>query len=296
MKGKKAHINAGKALRKVDVAFFSYWQALYLSFFSARLYIDVAKRWKGLGIGYLLLLMCVVTFPLSARLAYDFNSFYEQQIIAPLKKVPTLYIQNGLVSLDKPMPYNIKNEEGKVVLIIDTTGQVNRIDKSHPDLTMLITKDQFLYRLPVPQFFTNEYSKSEATEVYTEPFDKNMNQLFDGKEWLQSVGIDRVKWASSFIFFPVVAAIFFALYLCFFLVFTLMAQLLARLLIKMTLTYTQACRLLIVSATPSVVVLFVSLTINFAKSILGPILLILLILYFLFAVFTFKQESKQLVR
>lgn len=289
-------VKAGKTLRNVDAPFFRYWQALYLSFFSGRLYIDVAKRWKGLGIGYLLLLICVTTLPLSARLAYDFNSFYDQQVIAPLKEIPKLYVQNGLVTLDKPMPYRIKNKEGKVVLIIDTTGQVTTIDKTNLDLTMLITRDQFLYRLPVPQFYTNDYSAPETSDVYAQSFDKGMNQIFDGKEWLQSAGIERVKWTSDFMFFPIVTAAFFTIYLCFFLVCTFMAQLGARLFIKKSLTYKQTCRLFIISATPSVALLFVSLTTTVGKSFLGPILLILMIFYFSYAVYIFKQEGNQLVR
>lgn len=292
---KTANVKAGKALRDVDAPFFRYWQALYLSFFSGRLYIDVAKRWKGLSIGYLLLLICIATFPFSARLAQNFNSFYEQQVIAPFSEIPKLYVQNGLVSLDKPMPYRIKNKEGKVVLIIDTTGQVNMIDAKNPNLTMLITRDQFLYRLPTPQFFTGANPEPENSEVYTQPFDKSMNQIFDGNEWMQSAGLDRVKWVSDFMFFPIVSGAFFALYLCFFFISTFMAQLAARLFIKKSLTYKQTFRLYVVSATPSVVLLFASLTTNIGKSFLGPLLLILIVLYFSFAVFTFKQEGNQLV-
>src|SRR3990167_6262540 len=291
---KTAKVKAGTALRDVDAPFFRYWQALYLSFFSGRLYVDVAKRWQGLGIGYLLLLICITTFPLSARLAYDFNSFYEAQIIAPLKEIPKLYVQNGKVSLDKPMPYRIKNKEGKVVLIIDTTGEVTMIDKTNPNLTMLITRDQFLYRLPVPQFYTNNYSAAETGDVFAEPFDKGMNQIFDGNEWVQSVGIERVKWASDFLFFPTVAATFFTLYLCFFLIFTFMAQLGAKLFIKKSLTYKQACRLFIVSATPAVTLSFVSLATTIGGAFVGPILLILMILCFSYAVYVVKQEGNQL--
>ena len=290
---KAAKVNT--ALRDVDAPFFGYWQALYLSFFSGRLYVDVAKRWKGLGIGYLFLLICIAAIPFSMRLAYNFNLFYEQQIIAPLKEIPQLYLQNGVVSLDKPMPYRIKNKAGKVVLIIDTTGQVNFIDASNPDLTMLITRDQFLYRLPVPQFFTGEKSTPEANDVFTQPFDKTMNQVFNGEEWVQSAGLRRVEWISDLMFLPMVVAAFYALYVCFFLVCTFMAQLGAKLFIKKSLSYKEACRLFIVSATPSVVLLFASLTANFATSYAGLVILALIVFYFSFAVYTVKQEGNQVV-
>jgi hypothetical protein len=287
---------AGKALRDIDAPWFGYWQALYLSFFSGRLYIDVAKRWKGLGLGYLLLLVAVVSFPFSARLAANFNVFYEQQIIDPIKQIPKIYIQNGVLSLDKPMPYRIKNKEGKVVLIIDTTGRVNAIDSANPDLTMLITRDQFFYRLPKPQFFIGGDAKEADNEVYTKPFEKSMNQIFDGEQWVKSAGLGWVKWVSDFMFYPVLVAAFFALHACFFLVLALMAQLSARLFIKQSLSYSQACRLFIVSASPTVFLLFTSLALNLKNSFIGPILLVLMMLYFSFAVFTFKQEGNQIAR
>ena|SRR3990167_5551980 len=292
---KTSKVKAGTALRDVDAPFFRYWQALYLSFFSGLLYIDVAKRWKGLGIGYLLLLICIASLPLSAHLAYDFNSFYEGQIITPLKKIPTLYIQNGLLTLDKPMPYRIKNKAGKVVLIIDTTGQVTTIDITNPDLTMLLTRDQFLYRLPVPKFYTSG-SSLETRTVYTAPFNKEMNQVFDGDQWVKSSGIERVKWISDFLFFPIVAMIFFVLYWCFFLVCTFMAQLGAKLFIRQSLTYKQACRLFIVSSTPAVALFFIALATTAEQWFVGPMVLIVMVLYFLYAVYVFKQEGNQLLR
>lgn len=53
-----------KVLRKVDAPFYNYWQAIVLSFFSSRLYVDVGKRWKGLGFRYLLLIVFCFLFHL----------------------------------------------------------------------------------------------------------------------------------------------------------------------------------------------------------------------------------------
>ena len=74
-----------------------------------------------------------------------------------------------------------------------------------------------------------------------------------------------------------------------------MAQLGAKLFIKKSLSYKEACRLFIVSATPSVVLLFASLTANFATSYAGLVILALIVFYFSFAVYTVKQEGNQVV-
>ena len=286
---------AGTALREVDAPFYRYWQALYYSFYNGRLYIDVGKRWKGLGITYLLLLMTVVTIPLNLRLAYDFNRYYDEQVIEPLNNIPQLFIQNGNVTFDKPMPYLIKNSAGKVVLIIDTTGMVNSIDGRNPDLTMLITRDQFLYKLPSPQFFSETNSVQPSDKVYTEHFPKELNQVFTGNEWIASAGINRVKWGADFLVFPMVIALFFALFLVLFLSCSLMSQLFAKIFVKSVLTYKQSCRLFIVSATPAITVLMLSLAFNYKGAFLGLALLILMIFYYYFAVFALKRESNRLV-
>ena len=292
----KSKVEAGQALREVDAPFYRYWQALYLSFFCNRLYIDVGKRWKGFGIGYLFLLIAVVTLPLNLRLVYEFNQYYDSEIIGPLKQLPQLYIQNGIVSLDKPMPYLIKNKADEVVLVVDTTGQVDRIDSSHyPHMTMLITRDQFLYRLPSPHFFTDTRTVRQNDQVYAQPFGPEMNQVFSGAEWMQSSGIERVKWASDFMIFPMVITLFFTMALVFFLACTFMSQLFAKLFIKAALTYKQSCRLFIVSSTPALTVLMVSVAINFRGAFLGLVILLLFAIYYYFAVFALKRESIRLV-
>ena len=37
-------------LKLIDAPVYRYWDALYMSFYSRRLYVDVGKRWRGLGI------------------------------------------------------------------------------------------------------------------------------------------------------------------------------------------------------------------------------------------------------
>ena len=68
---KMAEAKADKALKDIGSPCYRYWQALYLSFYCGRLYVDIGKRWKGLGIGYLFLLVCFAIIPLNLRIVFD---------------------------------------------------------------------------------------------------------------------------------------------------------------------------------------------------------------------------------
>lgn len=284
-----------KALRDVDAPFYSYWQALYLSFFSRRLYVDVGKRWKGYGILYLLLLMFIVTLPFALRVTLDFNRFFDYQILEPMQKLPKFYVQNGKVSLDKPMPYLIKNSKGDVVFIIDTTGAITRIDDRYPHLSVLVTANQIIYRLPTPQFFFASANKKQESPIYIQELSKGMNEVFSGEELSKSSGIERLKILSDATIYPTIVLMFTIIYLAFFLVFALMGQFVAKLFMKFSLTYKQSCRLLIVASTPQITALVIFLTLNWVFYGFGFFLIVLFAAYFSFAVLSLKRESHKLV-
>ncbi|ASQ46101.1 DUF1189 family protein [Legionella clemsonensis] len=284
-----------QALRKIDAPLYNYFQAIILSFYSRRLYVDVGKRWKGFGMLYLLLVMFLFTLPFGLRIISDFDTFFEQQLIEPIKQLPPIYIQNGEVSFDKPMPYFIKNESGEVVSIIDTTGAIKSIDDTYPHLATLITKDKFYYRVPSPQFFFTKQPNKEKDPVYVQPLSKDINQIFDGKTWVESSGLSRVKLVSQLIIYPTIALVFFAIYLVFLLVFALMGQFLARLFFHLTISYKQTARLLAVSLTPQILFLVSGLTLDWLFPGFGLVLIILLAFYFSFAVISLKRESQKLV-
>ncbi|HHF7350010.1 TPA: DUF1189 family protein [Legionella feeleii] len=284
-----------KTLREIDTPFYNYWQALYLSFFSSRLYVDVGKRWKGFGLLYLLLLMFIVSIPFAMRVTSDFNRFINEEMIQPLEQLPSIYIQNGKVSFDKPMPYMVKNKSGQVVLIVDTTGKVQTIDKTYPHLTTLITKNKFMYRFPSPQFFFSKEPVDSESSLFVQTISEQVNEVFDGKRWVKSSGIERVKYLSAAIIYPMVALIFFAMYLVFFLAFALMGQFVAKLFLKLSLGYKQASRLLIVSSTPQIVLLLFMLTMGWLFNWFGIVLLIVLSIYFTYAIISLKRESHKLV-
>lgn len=287
---------AGQGLRDIDQPIYRYYQALFLSFFSGNLYVDIGKRWKGYGLTYLLFLVAILTLPYALIMSYDFNTFYQDEFIDPLNKLPKIYIQNGKVDFDKPMPYYVKSKTGKRVLAVDTTGELQSIDAKTPDLMMLIQRDQILFRLPTPQYLLNKSHHNSNKTVYAQQFDSHVNEVFTGATWIKSSGIYRIKWLAISLLYPLVLSAFYFSLVVASLCFAFLAQLVGKVFLRFALTYKQAYRLLITSSTPGLMLLFLSLLINYKPPFFGGFLFLVIFLYFSYAVFNLKRESSKLAR
>lgn len=286
-----------QGLRQIDAPIYSYWQALYMAFYSSRLYVDVAKRWQGYGVLYMLLLIVLASTPLSVKIIVDFKRYFDEQLTYPIGQLPPLYIQNGQVTFDKPMPYLIKNSAGEVVAIIDTTGKVTGIDGAYPKLSILVTKNKLHYRSPEFKLlaFKKEQQPYEGT-VSSQTFDKNDNGIFVGKQWLVTSDIAKIKYSTEALIYPVLALFWFSLYTVFLMAFAYMGHLFALIIFKYRLKYKEACRLFLVASTPQVLVLFVLLTTNTTVPGGGIGYMVLLAVYFNYAIICVRRESNRLVR
>ncbi|MGQ3890589.1 DUF1189 family protein [Legionella sp. CNM-4043-24] len=288
--------NSG-ALTDLDTPHFSYWQALYASFFSPELYVDVGKRWKRLSLGYLLLAMFVILLPLSLRVMYIMNQNLERELFEPIRNIPTLYLQNGKVSLDKPMPYLIKDSSGAVKAIVDTTGKITSITSEYPALTFLITRDSLFYRIPPdPPVFSSVANpvNTGTPEQFKLPAD--MTEVFNGADWLNSSGVRALKFTVLFSLYPCLAMAFFGLYLSLLLAFAMMVQFVSYIFLKFTVTYAQAFRLLMVASTPQLVLLTLLILFNAVFTGMGAVLLVVIALYCSFGLLSLKRVSNRLVR
>lgn len=287
-----------KALRKIDQRFYNYWQALYLAFFSPSLYVDVGKRWKGLGVSYLLFVIAIAFLPFGAWKTYEIRNDLYERYITPLENVPPIFIKRGQVFFNEPMPYQARNKRGEVIFIVDTTGVINSMDvgtnELHPNLFMLITKDKIFFRVPAKPNW-GPMNKQPQDAVYEQTIDKNVNEVIVVKSWLESSGIFKVMYFLFAFIYPGIVFAFFGLYLALFLAFAMMGQLISKLYFNMPLNYKQAMRLLSVSSTPYF--FFVILTLSMSLFFPGSkiILLVILLLYFCFAIHSLRNESKKLV-
>lgn len=281
-------------LKPIDTPVYGYLSALYRSFYSSRLYVDVGKHWTGFGLIYLFLVIGLLCIPFSIYVGYNFNKLFEQEIINPILQMPPIIVQNGEASIDIPMPYLIKNDKKQVVLIIDTTGVVNEFTNEYPNLNILINKDKISYRIPTTQFFNNDQQLSQHIPI-VQSFNKEVNSVFDGKKLITDGAVTGLKYASQLMIYPLVIIVLFSFFVVMFPVVALLAQLFARMFFSFQITYSQASRLLIVSSTPMLLILFIFLTLNILFAGMGIILFALLGAYYAYALYSLKAESVQVV-
>jgi hypothetical protein len=280
-------------LKPINTPLFGCWKALLLSFYSKRLYIDVGKRWAGYGIRYLVLLIALWSIPLAIKVGIDFNEVFDQQLIEPLSIIPTIYIQNGEATFDKPMPYYVKNKKNQVVLIVDTTGNITDFIDKYPYLTILVNKDKVAFRMPGLQFWGDK--RMNPNKPLIQYFGEGENLVFDGKKIVQQSTFMQWKYVAQLMIYPLVAVVFFSMFVFMFLVLGFLGQLFARIFFSFHLTLKQGCKLLMVSSTPMMLVLLGLLLFNHTFPGFGFLLIAVLATYFSFAVLSLKSESKRLV-
>jgi 4-amino-4-deoxy-L-arabinose transferase-like glycosyltransferase len=137
---------------------------------------------------------------------------------------------------------------------------------------------------------------NKTNKPLVQTFTKEDNMVFDGKKIIHDDGVTQLKYFSEAIIFPLVFGLFFGLFLIFFLVFGFLGQVFARIFFSFQITVKQGCRLLIVAATPMMVLLFFMLAFNLTFPGYGFMLLAVLAVYFSLGVVALKSESNHLVR
>lgn len=116
-----------------------------LSFFSKDLYRDVGLHWKGVNFLYLLLLLVICWTPTLIKVHVGFTSFVKNIAPAVVEQLPEITFDNGEASISEPQPYYIINpDDGAVLAIIDTTGQINSLEGT--DAICLLTRDKVIAR------------------------------------------------------------------------------------------------------------------------------------------------------
>lgn len=214
-------------------------ESLFLSFYSKSLYQDIAKAWKGLALGYLLLVMAICWLPFS----YDFHRFlshYADQILPDIiQQVPIITIAKGKLSIDKPVPYVIKQPGDQQALIIfDTSGKYTSLE--HLDAFVLFTRDNVIVRDPsasIPKFTTYSLAKFQDGTI--------------SKADIHFIA-DKIIFWSSVLMYPFSVIIAFVYRFLQILILAGISLLLAS-LFRITLTYPAAVRLTVVAFTPMLI-------------------------------------------
>ncbi|MCX7115516.1 MAG: DUF1189 family protein [Gammaproteobacteria bacterium] len=281
----------------LDKPLYHYWQALYMSFYSKELYIDVIRRWHGLGWLYLLLVVALFSIPLSINLGLGAQHFFTTQVVEDVKSMPQFMIQNGVVVFDKPMPFEIKNVQHDVIGMIDTTGKTEALDNDrYPKLTYLITKNKIFYRTPSFHTLNNDEEGAPAGPIFSQTIDSKTNEVFSGADFVRDVPIERIRMIIMASTYPIVVVLLFSMLAGFFLLLGVTGRFVAKLMLRSPLTFMQSCRLVAISATPALLFLFVFLTLHRNFSFSGTVFLAMIAFNYCLAAIVYRRDSQQVAR
>ncbi len=289
-------MSKNKSLRPIDKPHFNYWQAMYLSFFSPKLYVDVFKRWKGMGVLYLLLVILIISTPISFRAADFMMKYIDLQLIMPFKKMPTLYIQNGQISIDKKVPFIIKNDEGKIIAIIDTSGKINEFSSKYPDLSVLVTKDAFYFRQPQPTMFLGLPVSTMGDSITKQPIGPNDTEVISPTKLINQDSVKNLRRLAIVFTFPVIFATIYAIYLVFLFTLPMLGQFFANVFFSFSLKYKQSCRIFAVALTPQICLFLVLMAFDLSIPGIGLVHMILVLFYYSMALAFIKRDHKKLVQ
>ena len=139
---------------------FSIYHLPYMSFYSRELYCEVGLVWKGPGFLYLFLLLAIVWLLHMPGIKSGLDKFFEEGARPMIKQLPEITIKEGVVSIKEAQPYYIKDGEGNIAAVIDTTGRFTSLDDTPAHL--LLTKTQLIIKKNEKE--TREYDLSEAGE------------------------------------------------------------------------------------------------------------------------------------
>lgn len=124
---------------------FSIFHAPVFCFFSSAFYRDVARNWKRVCFGYLLLLLILCWIPGMIKVHLGFSGFLKNDAPAIISQIPEIRIVNGEASTPESRPYLINDPEtGEPFFLIDTTGATTSLDGVPESVKGLVTKTEVI--------------------------------------------------------------------------------------------------------------------------------------------------------
>lgn len=277
---------------------YQYWQALYLSFYSRAFYLDVAQRWRGYGLRYFLLVVALSALPIAIKTAHNFNHYYDKQLVEPLKKMPTVIINKGKLTFDYFMPFLIKNAQGDVVVIIDTQGQLTKINYIYPHWMMLVTEDAVYFRPPKFSILpTSTFEPADVAQDYKAlSFEGIDFESFNASMWLDGTGFMQQKWLVLCLIYPLFVGLLFGFFSGLNAMMAILGKALSHTVFKFRLGYKEAYRLMMVSSGCGISIFIMALSYNGNKQFMGLYLMIAVAFYFSFAVLSVRRTGQHLIR
>lgn len=242
------------------------WHAPYLCFFSREFYLAVARQWQGSGLGYLFLLLAVVTIPLTFQVAGvldQVRNVYMQHVIDEL---PPMSIEQGILSADVEQPYVIRLPEmDEPFLVIDTRDRPAGADEFQAPVVLLADR-----------MIVDNQGKVDSI-----PFEKIPHLTLD-KAQLQSAADTLMRYVKPLAYVPLLLSEF--VYRALQAVIYAVGGLVFAAWLKVSLPYGTLLRLSCVALTPSILVGLLFSVLGLQFSGLGVLLFVLTQGYLFFAV------------
>ncbi len=271
---------------------FRYWRAIFLSFYSQKFYLEVARSWRGTGLAYSLFVIVLAALPFSLKTMVRFNQFYNDELIEPLKKMPALTIQQGQLHFDYFMPFLIKNNRSEVVVVIDSAGQLTTVNYIYPHWMMLVTEDNLYFRMP-PFSLLLEPTKSDPA-YETINFKDINNDSFNATEWIKNIHLMGQKWLFMAMIYPLFSGVLFGFFCGLNALMTIIGKVLAHTIFKLPLGFKETYRMMSVSSSCGVSLFILSLTFFGRIPFMGTFLMISISFYFSYAMLSIKRDYRQL--
>ena len=264
-----------------------------MAFFSRKLYLDVIRRWRGLGILYFSIMLSVMTLPYTVLLMSSLNKVIETKILLPIKSLPPLSIRSGEVIFHGEMPYLIKNNDGEVMSIIDTEGHINQLPAPlYPLASILITKHDIHVDYSMLNLLHLDKAKQSERKDAVIPLKSIEHEDFMVASWFDTLHVIAIKNLLLVVIYLMVVMLNASLFMTIILSMVLFAQLAARMVFKVRLTFLESSRLIFVAATPLAALCSVLVLFHWVIPGKGLVYIALLTVYFCFGVLAYRRSNK----
>lgn len=121
--------------------------ALALSFYAPALYRDAGRNWRGIGLAYLAGVLLLCWLPTWLQMHVEITTYLDEVVPEILRQVPAIRITGGEAFVEGPQPCEIREpRSGKLIAVLDTTGQTPELDAAGPPI--LLTRTKLIFRQP----------------------------------------------------------------------------------------------------------------------------------------------------
>lgn len=161
---------------------YGYLQALYKSFYSPKLYRDVAWNWGADVVFYLFLLTFICWGVLLLKYQPIIGNGLRNIVHKMGEQVPEMEIVNGEIKTPENKPYFIIDPDTKeTIAIIDTSGEYGALKNGESKPTILVTKKQIFY------------VESETNDIHVKDIPETLTMVVD-PSYLKEKIIFSASW------------------------------------------------------------------------------------------------------